>query len=209
MPLSSHAGNFRGRAADARAPRRASAARLAFALACCALLTACPPDGGDLVPLARGEGQERVTNKFEGDTLRHAQRGVTVQARGQWSVADGATSVILEISNANAESLSADFNRCEVATDGGERLTLRSAREERGAGATAFLPDNVAVIGGGQRATFALEFKVVADGGRSGVPREMLGRTLTLRLPVESKAEPPARADFVFDFKCAEYQRRT
>jgi hypothetical protein len=208
MPVSSHAGNFGGRAAAASAAR-AKAARLLFALACCALLTACPPDGGDLVPLASREGQERVTNKFAGDTLRLSQRGVTMQARGRWSVADGATSVILEISNANAESLSMDFSRCEVLTDGGERLTLRSAREERGAGATPFLQDNVAVIGGGQRATFALEFKVVADGGRAGVPREMLGRTLTLRLPVESKAEPPARLDFVFDFKCAEYQRRT
>ena len=205
MPLSSHAGNFRGRAADARA----KAARLACALACCALLTTCQPEGGDLVPLPRGEGQERVTTKFEGDTLRLSQRGVTLKARGRWSVADGATSVILEVSNANAESLSVDFSRCEVATDGGERLTLRSAREYTGAGATSFLPDNAAAVGGGQAATFALEFKIVAEGGRMNVPREMLGRTLTLRLPVESKAEPPARLDFVFDFKCAEYQRRS
>ena len=205
MALSSYAGNFRGRAAGARA----KAARLACALACCALMTTCQPEDGDLVPLPRGEGQERVTTKFKGDTLRLSQRGVTLKARGRWSVPDGATSVILEIGNANAESLSVDFSRCEVMTDGGERLTLRSAREERGAGATAFLPDNAATVGGGQGATFALEFKIESGDGRSGVPREMLGRTLTLRLPVESQAEPPARVDFVFDFKCAEYQRRT
>ena len=177
-------------------------------LACCALLTTCQPERGDLVPLPRGEGQERVTTKFEGDTLRLSQRGVTLKARGRWSVADGATSVILEVSNANAESLSVDFSRCELLTDGGERFTLRSAREVGEAGIPAFLPDNAAVVGGGQAAAFALEFKIVAEDGRMNVPREMLGRTLTLRLPVEPKAEPPARLDFVFDFKCAEYQRR-
>jgi hypothetical protein len=187
----------------------ARAARLALALACCVLLTGCPPDGGDLVPVPRGEGQERVTSKFDGDTLRASLRGVTAEARGGWSVADGATSVILEISNANAESLSADFKRGELTTDDGRRLTLRSAREERGAGGgTAFLGDSAAVVGGGQRATFALEHKMDAEGGRSGVARQMLGRTLTLRLPFELKAEQPAPLDFVFAFECAEYQRR-
>src|SRR5205085_82788 len=98
------------------------AAALALLVACCALLTACPPEGGDLVPLAQGEG----------------------------------------------------------------------GREEK----------------------FVLEFKINSDDGRSGVPRNLLGQTMTLRLPVEiDSAKPSAdsagasRVDFVFGFKYAEYRR--
>lgn len=208
MRVSSPAGHFKGRAAGARGVRRAKAARLALALACCLLLTACPPEGGDLVPLPRGEGAERVKTEFEGDTLRVARRGVTLKARGRWSVADGATSVILEISNANAESLYADFKRCEMVNDVGERMGLRSASDDTSAGGPDFLPDKAATIGGQEERRFALEFKVNAEDGRSGVPRNLLGRTVALRLPFEIKAETPAQVDFVFEFKCAEYQRR-
>jgi len=187
--------------------RRAKACALSLlVLAGCLLLTACPPDGGDLVPLARGDGATLATKSFEGDTLSITREGVTLRARGRWSVADAATSVILEASNANAEPAAIDFGRGELLRDGGGggRMTLRSVTRESGAGGAAvFLPDKRAEVSGGESATFVLEYKMESEDGRSGVPREVAGQTATLRLPIELRRGATHAAEFVFGFKYA------
>jgi hypothetical protein len=185
-----------------RAVRRAKTlARVLVLLAGCLLLTACPPDGGDLVPLASGDGASVATTSFEGDTLVVTREGVTLRARGRWSVADAATSVILEASNANAEPVTIDFGRGKLYRpdiDGGWPITLLSVARESG----AFLPEKRAEIGGGGSATFVLEFKMESRDGRSGVPRDVAGQTARLRLPVEVR--PGATTDFLFSFKYSE-----
>ena len=190
------------------------AAALALLLACCALLTACPPDGGDLVPLAQGEGATLVTSDFDGDTLAVTHAGLTLRARGHWSVPDGDTSVILEAVNANAEAATIDFARGEMTTGDGTRMSMRSVSRETGGGGPVFLSDKAAKVEGGREEKFVLEFKINSDDGRSGVPRNLLGQTMTLRLPVEIDSAKPSvdsavasRVDFVFSFKYAEYQR--
>jgi hypothetical protein len=194
MRLEASAGHTGAR--GAKAPARAL-----ILLAGCLLLTACPPEGGDLVPLPPGEGASVATSAFEGDTLVVTREGVTLRARGRWSVADAATSVILDASNANAEPAAIDFGRGELSREGGGRMTLRSVARESGAGgAAAFLEDKRAEIGGGASATFVLEYKMESEDGRSGVPRDLTGQTVTLRLPVEVRRG--TTADFVFGFKC-------
>lgn len=185
-------------------------ARALLLFAGCALLTACPPDGGDLVPVAPVEGASLATASFEGDTLVVTREGVTLRARGLWSVADAATSVILEASNANAEPLKIDFGRGELSRDGGGgRMTLRSVTRESGAGgATAFLQDKRAEVGGGGAATFVLNFRTDSEDGRSGVARDLTGQTVTLRIPVETGREATRAAEFVFGFRYAERRPR-
>lgn len=194
---------------------RGRAARLkSFALplmlaCCCLLLTACPPDGGDLVPLTPNvEGASHSTSTFEGDTLGLTRSGVTIRAHGRWSVADASTSVILEAVNANTEAAHIDFGRSEIVLGGvgddAGRLVLRSVSRETGAGATVFIPDKTAKVDGGSEAKFALEFKMDSVDGRSGVARDMLNRTATLRIPIEVGQGKTMATDFVFGFKYAE-----
>jgi len=189
--------------------RPGAAARVLLLLACCLLLTACPPEGGDLVPLPGGEGATVATGEFEGDTLVVTREGVTLRARGRWSVADAATSVILDASNANAEPAVIDFGRGELSREGegGGRLALRSVARESGAGgAASFLEEKRAEVGGGASGTFVLEFKTDSEDGRSGVARDVTGQTVTLRLPVEVRQG--TTADFVFGFKYEERRPR-
>jgi hypothetical protein len=187
-------------AGRARARVLTASARALLLLAGCLLLTACPPDGGDLVPAPGGEGATVATDGFDGDTLVVTRGGVTLRARGRWSVADAATSVILDASNANAEPAVIDFGRGELSpAGGGGRMTLRSVARESGAGgAAAFLEDKRAEVGGASE-TFVLEFKADSEGGRSGVARDVTGQAVTLRLPVEVAGR--SAADFVFGFK--------
>jgi hypothetical protein len=190
------------------AGRASSVARALAVLAACALLTACPADGGDLVPSATHGGASVATTSFEGDTLVVTREGVTLRARGRWSVADAATSVILDASNANAEPAAIDFGRGELSR-GGAPLTLRSVTRESGAGGpAAFLREMRAEVGGGGSATFVLEYLIDSGGGRSGVPQDVTGQTVTLRLPVELGRGKAPPADFVFGFKYAETRPR-
>lgn len=183
-------------------------AKLIALLACCLLLTACPPSGGELVPLAQEEGAELLTTNFRNDTVRVSREQVNIKARGVWSIADSNTSVILEISNANAEAVTVDFNRCGlVNSDSGEKLSLRSASDETAGSGPTFLSDNVVTIGSQQERRFALEFKISSADASSSVMRNVLGQTVTLRIPVAVKAETPAKVEFVFTFKYAEGQR--
>ncbi|MDT7688319.1 MAG: hypothetical protein QOE46_1078 [Acidobacteriota bacterium] len=194
-------GGVRGRAA------RLKAFALPLLLACCCvLLTACPPEGGDLVPLPPVEGASLSTSTFEGDTLGVRRSGLTLSAHGRWSVADAATSVILEAANANKEAATIYFGRSEIVLggSGAGRLVLRSVSRETGAGAPAFINDKKASIEGGEAAKFVLEFKVDSEDGRSGVPRDVTGQTATLRIPVELGQGATTMADFVFGFKYAE-----
>lgn len=202
-------GHFGAAYGGAGAARRAKAlARAVVLLTACLTLTACQPDGGDLVPQTRGGGASLATRSFEGDTLSVTRDGVTLGARGLWSVADAATSVILEASNANAEPSAIDFGRGELSRDGGGgRMTLRSVTRESG-GAVAFLAGRRAELGGGEAATFVLEFKMDSGDGRSGVPRDLKGQTVTLRLPVEVGRGTTHTADFVFGFEYAERRPR-
>ena len=189
----------------AGARRGRALSRTLALLACCALLTACPPNGGDLVPVAPADGGASLATKsFEGDTLVVTREGVTLSARGLWSVADAATSVILEARNANAEPAAIDFGRAELSKDGGVRMTLRSVTRESGAGgATNFLADKRAEVGGGGAATFVLHFAVESEGGRSGVARDVAGQAVTLRLPLEVGGPAARSVEFAFGFRYA------
>jgi len=203
MRDTSPAGRFRGGGSGGKA------AALAALLAACVLLTACPPDGGDLVPVSGEEGAAVATTKFEGDTLSLTRGGVTLKARGLWSVADGHTSVILEVVNTNDVPASLDFGRCEMVNrESGQRLALRSLSHETAAGGPVFLAERVVRVDGGQSGRFVLEFEIGSEGGSSGATRNVLGQTAALRVPAEVERETPAPVDFVFVFKYAEYQRR-
>jgi hypothetical protein len=178
--------------------------KLCLLFACCLLLTACPPAGGDLVPLAQGEGAELFTTKLKNDTLRVTHKEVSIKASGLWSIADSNTSVILAISNANAEAVTIDFNRSElVNSDSREKLSLQSVSDETNGNGPAFLSERIVTISGGQERRFALEFKIITADARSSVPRNVLGQTVTLRVPVVVKDD----VDFVFAFKYAESQK--
>jgi hypothetical protein len=182
------------------------AGALALLLAGCVFLTACPPEGGELFPQARGDGASLSTTQSEGDTLSITREGVTLRARGRWSVSDADTSVILEAGNANTEPATIDFGRSELLNDVSKsRLSLRSVSRETVGGGPVFLPDRTAKIEGGQEAKFVLEFKMDSADGRSGVERNVLGQTVTLRVPVEIQTATPV--DFVFGFKYAERRR--
>ena len=179
-----------------------AAAGVLLLLAGCLLLTACPPEGGDLVPAPRGEGAAVVTTGLEGDTLVVTREGVTLRARGRWSVADAATSVILDASNANAEPAAIDFGRGGLSREGegGGRMTLRSVARESGAGgAASFLGEKRAEVGGGASDTFVLEFMADPGDGRGGAAVDLTGQAVTLRLPVE--VGEGKTTDFVFGFK--------
>lgn len=180
--------------------------KLILLLVCCMLVAGCPPSGGDLSPQAQAEGAELFTTKYANDTLRVAHEQVSIKARGLWSIADSRTSVILEISNANAEAVWVDFNRCELINgDSREKLSLLSISDETNGNGPAFLSDRVVEISGNQERRFALEFKIISADGSSSVPRNVLGQAVTLRVPVLLKAEMTAGVDFVFTFKYAEH----
>ena len=202
-------GARKGSTREARARRSGTkrSARVLALLAACLFLFACQPEGGDLVPLPAGEGATVATREFEGDTLVVTREGVTLRARGRWSVADAATSVILDASNANAEPAAIDFGRGELSLEGEGNMTLRSV--ERGSdagGAPAFLQDKRVEVGGGARNTFVLEYWIPAGGGRFGVTHDVQGHAITLRLPVEVRKG--TTADFVFGFRCEERRPR-
>jgi hypothetical protein len=186
------------------APRGAA---LALLTVFCLLLTACPVDGGDLTPIRRSDDSDLAsveTTKFENDTLAVERNSVAILARGHWSVADDAVSVILEASNNNAEALTIDFNHSELTRDDGRRLSLRSLSRERTAGGAEFLPDKTAQVEGREEDTFTLEFAGDANTNKDpNASNDLLGRTVTLRVPVELK---DGTMDFVFGFKYGERQ---
>jgi hypothetical protein len=187
--------------------RGAKTFKLTLLFACCLLVTACPPAGGDLAPLAQGEGAELFTTKFTNDTLRVTHEQISIKARGLWSIADSDTSVILEISNANVEAVTVNFNRCElVNSDSREKLSLLSVSDETDGNGPAFLSDRIVTISSKQERRFALEFKIISADSRSSVTRNVLGQTVALRVPVVMKGETPIEVDFVFTFKYAEHQ---
>jgi hypothetical protein len=189
---------------------RRKASLHALLLACAALLTACPPEGGDLVPLEGGEGAQLVTTKFERDTLSLTRAGVTMKARGLWTVSGGGTSVILDVSNANPEAATIDFGRTEmVNNDGGQRLSLRSVSREVASGVPVVIPERAVQIEGGQTAKFTLEFASADEDARSSVSRNLPGHTATLRVHTENESATPAQVDFIFRFRYAESQRRS
>lgn len=182
------------------------ASALALLLACCVFLTACPPDSGDLIPLERGDGASFVTTKFNEDTRIVAHDGVTLSARGHWSVMNAAASVILEASNANKEAVTIYFGRSQMTRDDGLRLTLRAVSRENSTGGADFLQDKSARIEGGKQATFTLEFAEGAADGGAVVSKDLLGRRATLSVAVE--LQTGATVDFVFAFEYAERQSR-
>lgn len=179
--------------------------KLVALVACCLVLTACPPEGGELVPLAQ-EGAQLLTTKFSNDTISITREQVNIKAHGFWSIADSRTSVILDISNLNAEALMVDFNRFELQnSESKEKLTLRSVSDEAGASGPAFLSERAVTIGSQQARRFALEFKInSADGSSASVRRDVLGQTVILYIPLMLKGETPHGVDFVFTFKYAE-----
>jgi hypothetical protein len=175
-------------------------------LACCLLLTGCPPSMGYLRPEAQ-EGAEVKTIVYWQDTLSVTRHQVSIDVRGVWSVADSATSVILEVNNRNADSIKIDFDRCEmVNNDSKDKLTLRSLSDETKEGSPSFLSERTVVVNGGQIRRFALEFKMMSEDGRSSVSRDVLGQTTELRMPVMLEDKATTQVDFIIAFKYADYR---
>jgi hypothetical protein len=182
------------------------AGQLIALLACGLLLTACPPSGGDLLPLARDEaGLESAS--FPNDTQSVTHEQVTIKARGNWSAADGHTSFSLEIQNARAEAVTVHFDSCELLNQNSrESLSLRAVAEDNGSGSPDFTGDKTVTIASGQTKKYQASFFIRADSGRSSVTRDVLGQSVSLRVPVRIKVESPAPVDFLFNFKYVEYQ---
>jgi hypothetical protein len=190
--------------------KRTKRAKLLVLLACCLLLTGCPPSGGYLLPQAQEDAQVKTIVYWQ-DTLSVTRHQVSIDVRGVWSVADSATSVILEVNNRNAAPVKIDFARCEmVNSDSGDKLTLRSLSDEtQGESSPAFLSERTVVINGGQMRRFALEFKMSSEDGRSSVSRDVLGQGTELRIPVRLEDESATEVDFIIAFKYADYRYRS
>lgn len=192
--------------------RELKTATILLLLLGCLLLTACPPSGGDLAPLAQGEGASITTTKFKDDTFVVTHEGLSVRGRGVWSVADSDTSVILEIANADSRRAVIDLDRCEMVNrERAERLVLRSVSDETAGGGPAFLQNHMVKLESGASRRLVLEFKINSGDGSSSVGRNVLGQTITLRLPVswevsaaEWESTRPVQVDFVLAFKYAE-----
>lgn len=191
------------RIARPSAPR---ARRFAAAAVCCLLLTACPPEGGRLAPVLLDGDGVRITSRADVEVLEVTRDGVTMAAGGRWSVADAATSVILEVKNANAEELSIDFGDAQLKfAHASQYLALRSLADEgEPGGPVKLLRERRVTVGGGSGARFALEFWLDGGDGRAGVARDVSGRAVILRIPAELRRETPAEVDFVFLFKYSE-----
>jgi hypothetical protein len=193
--------------------RERKTATILLLLLGCLLLTACPPSGGDLVPLAQGEGAGVATTKFKDDTLVVEREGLSVRGRGLWSVADSATSVILEIVNNNSRPAVIDLDRGEMVNkESGEKLVLRSVSDETAGDGPTFLQNHVVKLEGGASRRLALEFRINSADGRSSVSRNVLGQTIALRLPVtllengqNGAGSGPDEVDFVLAFKYAQH----
>jgi hypothetical protein len=189
--------------------KRAKTAKMIVLLACCLLLTACPPSGGYLVPQGQA-GAEVKTIVYSRDTLVVERNQLSVAARGVWSVADSDTSVILIVNNRNADSVVIDFDKCEmVNNESQDKLSLRSVSEETAKNGPAFLSERTVIINGGQERQFNLEFKINSADGRSGVARNVLGETATLRIPVVLKGETTSQVDFIITFKYGDYRSQS
>jgi hypothetical protein len=186
--------------------KRTKRAKLLVLLACCLLLTGCPPSGGYLRPQAQEDAQVKTIVHWQ-DTLSITRHQVSIDVRGVWSVADSDTSVILEVNNRNAASVKIDFARCEMVNhDSKDKLTLRSLSDETQERSPAFLSERTVVINGGQMRRFALEFKMSSEDGRSSVSRDVLGQATELRIPVMLEDEAATEVDFIIAFKYADYR---
>ena len=182
------------------------ASQLIALLAYCLLLTACPPSGGDLLPLA-SDGAALESGNFPQDTESVTHEQVTIKARGTWSAADSHTSFSLEIQNARADPVIVRFDNCEVINqDSHESLSLRAMAEDQGSVDPVFLAYKAVTIAGGQVKKYHASFFIREASGRSSVTRDVLGQSVSLRVPVQIKAESPAPVDFLFKFKYVEYQ---
>jgi hypothetical protein len=188
-------------------PVKANKARQLIALlACCLLLTACPPGGGDLLPSAL-DGAAIESRNFPQDTQSVTHEQVTIKARGNWSAADSHTSLILEVGNARADAVTVRFDSCEMINqESRESLSLRAMAEDQGSVDQIFLTDRAVTIAGGQVKKYYASFFIREAEGRSSVTRDMLGQSVSLRVPVRIGVESPAPVDFLFNFKYVEYQ---
>jgi hypothetical protein len=185
--------------------KREKIKRLAAGLACCLLLTACPPSGGHLSPLAQ-DGAALETRQFQNDTLSITREQISVRARGNWSAGDSQTSFNLEIQNARAEAVQIAFDNCELINrDNRETLSLRTVNED-GVNALLAPGSRTVTIAGGQTKRYYLSFFIKPMDGRSSVTRDVLGQSVSLRVPVSFGAETAAPVDFLFDFKYVEYR---
>lgn len=157
------------------------------------------------MPLAQN-GAALETKRFQNDTLSITREQVTIRARGQWSASDSHTSFNLEIQNARAEAVHIAFDNCELINrDSRETLALRTVNED-GVNAPLAPGSRTATIAGGQTKRYDLSFFIKPTDGRSSVSRDVLGQSVSLRVPVSLVTETAAPVDFLFDFKYVEYR---
>ncbi|MCA1592077.1 MAG: hypothetical protein LC754_05390 [Acidobacteria bacterium] len=182
------------------------AARLARVLVCCLFLTACQPEGGDLLPLAQ-EGVRIRSTKYKKDVVAQVERNeVTINAHGQWSVMRHATDFKLEITNAEDTAIAVNFKEALLVNALDEHLKVSSITFRDGSAAPASGSDFAPlIIERGQTREIDLGFGIQAQDTKSGA--DYLGKTATLRLPVKTGNAASGTVDFVFSFKYAEYQR--
>jgi hypothetical protein len=181
--------------------------RLPALLLLCLLTTACPATGGDLLPLREGGAGELESASFKDDTLVVRRNQVALRARGSWSASDSGTVVTLEVINAGRSDAAIAFDNLEMMNkESREQLSLRSMAEYKGGGPPAFMAERNVIVAAGQTKKYDLNFYVKPGDGRGSVSKNVLGQTVTLRVPVGLGGETTAPADFLFSFKYVEYQ---
>lgn len=185
--------------------RRTASATLI--IACCLLLTACPPDGGNLVPLAQ-DGANVSSTAIKDDTLRVERNEFAITARGVWSVSDSYTTITIEASNESANPAIINFDECELMNESSQqKLKLRAISEYDDKGSWNYISERVVTTGAGQLRKFSLGFAIEAQDGRASVSRDVRGQKIRLLIPVRTNAAMPDRSDFIFAFIYGEHRQ--
>ncbi|MGA9994611.1 MAG: hypothetical protein WBP93_04305 [Pyrinomonadaceae bacterium] len=185
---------------------RRTASALLIAV-CCLLLTACPPDGGDLAPLPQ-DGATISSTTIKDDTLRVEHHGVAITARGVWSVSDSYTTITTEVSNESENVVVINFDECELMNESSQqKLKLRAVAEYGAGGSWNYIAERVVTINAHQRRKFDLGFLIESQDGRTSVSRDVRGQKIRLLIPVQINAAVPDRSDFIFAFIYGEHRQ--
>lgn len=166
----------------------------------CCLLTACPPDGGNLVPLPQ-EGASVSSTTIKDDTLRVEHDGVAITARGVWSVSDSYTTITTEVSNESENPVVINLEQCELMNESSrEKLKLRAVAEYFEHGVWNYIAERVVTINAHQHRKFDLGFLIQAQDGRASVSRDVRGQKISLLIPVQTNTSTPDSSAFIFAF---------
>ena len=189
---------------DLKSGKRASTLLI---IICCLLLTACPPDGGDLAPVAQ-DGATVSSTVIKDDTLRIERNGIAITARGVWSVSDSYTTITTEVSNESQNPFVINFDECEFMNESSQqKLKLRAVAEYGAQGSWSYISERVVTVNAHERKKFDLGFLIQSQDGRASVSRDVRGQKIRLLLPVRTNANAPDRSDFIFAFIYGEHRQ--